>query len=84
MQSIIGIKGQNTLVWFDGTNINDLSNTADLAVVQKIAKATIGEELPRIDLTEEEFARFCQALKGGYPKHLKKIVDKYPTRSPEA
>lgn len=83
MQSIIGIKGQNTLVWFDGTNINDLSNTADLAVVQKIAKATIGEELPRIDLTEEEFARFCQALKGGYPKHLKKIVDKYPTRSPE-
>lgn len=84
MECILGIKGQNTLVWYDGTNINDLSTVPDLTAVQKVAKATLGEELPRVDLTEEEFARFCQALKGGYPKHLKKIVDKYPTRSPEA
>lgn len=84
MECIIGIKNRNTLVWYDGTAVNDLTNTADLAVVQKVARATRGEDLPRIDLTEEEFARFCQALKGGYPKHLKAIVDKYPTRSPEA
>lgn len=84
MECIIGIIGRNTLVWYDGAAINDLTNTADLAVVQKVARATRGEDLPRIDLTEEEFARFCQSLKGGYPKHLKAIVDKYPTRSPEA
>lgn len=84
MECIIGIKNRNTLVWFDGTNINDLTNTADLAVVQKLAKAVTGEELPRVDLDEEEFARFCQALTGGYPKHLMKLVTKYPTRSPEA
>lgn len=84
MECILGIIGKNTLVWYDGTNINDLSTIPDLTAVQKVAKATMGEELPRVDLTEEEFARFCQALKGGYPKHLKAIVDKYPTRSPEA
>ena len=84
MECIIGIKGRNTLVWFDGVNINDLTNTSDLGVVQKVAKATIGEELPRLDLSEEEFARFCQSLRGGYPKHLKSLVEKYPSRSPEA
>lgn len=84
MECILGIKGKNTLVWFDGTNVNDLSGTACLDAVQAVAKATMGDELPRVDLTEEQFARFCQALKGGYPKHLKKIVEKYPTRSPEA
>lgn len=83
MECILGIKGKNTLVWFDGTNINDLSGTACLDAVQAVAKAVMDEELPRVDLTEEQFARFCQALKGGYPKHLKKIVEKYPTRSPE-
>lgn len=84
MECIIGIKNRNTLVWFDGVNINDLTNTSDLGVVQKVAKATIGEELPRLDLSEEEFARFCQSLRGGYPKHLKSLVEKYPSRSPEA
>lgn len=83
MQCIMGIKGNDTLLWYDGTNLNDLSAVPDLNVVQKVAKATLGEELPKVVLSEEEFARFCQALKGGYPKHLKKLVEKYPTRSPE-
>ena len=83
MECIIGIKGNDTLLWFDGTAINDLSAVEDVLVVQKVAKATLGEELPKVILTEEEFARFCQSCKGGYPKHLKKLVDKHPTRSPE-
>ena len=83
MDCIISIKGRNTLVWFDGETINDLTAMPDVDVLNKIAKATIGSELPRIELTEEEFARLCQSIKGGYPKHLKALVDKYPTRSPE-
>ena len=83
MDCIISIKNKNTLVWFDGINVNDLTSTADVTVLDKIATACYGSKLPRVTLTEEEFARLCQSIRGGYPKHLKALVDKYPTRSPE-
>ncbi|MBQ9005016.1 MAG: hypothetical protein IJ092_01445 [Atopobiaceae bacterium] len=84
MNCMITIKGRNTVVWFDGINVNDLTTVPDITVLDKIYKATHdGKAMPRITLDEEEFARLCQSIKGGFPKHLKAIVDKYPTRSPE-
>lgn len=83
MDCIISIKGDSTLLWFDGENVNDLTDVPDVAVLDKVAQAATGEKLPRVTLDPEEFARLCQSIKGGFPKHLKKLVDKYPTRSPE-
>lgn len=83
MHIIISIKGRNTLVYYDGSAINDLTHPDDVSVLNKLYKACTNRDMPRITLTEEEFARLCQSVKGGYPKHLKAIVDKYPTRSPE-
>lgn len=85
MNCIISVIGENTLLWFDGHDINDLTHPADVQVLDKIYRATHdGKAMPRETLTGEELARLCQSIKGGYPKHLKKYVDKYPTRSPEA
>lgn len=85
MHCIISVTGENTLLWFDGHDINDLTHPADVQVLDKIYKKTHdGKAMPRETLTGEELARLCQSIKGGYPKHLKKYVDKYPTRSPEA
>lgn len=84
MQCIISVKGRNTSVWFDGAVVNDLTAPSDIDVLDKVAKATIGEPLPRVELTEDEFARLCQSIHGGFPRHLKSLVEKYPTRSPEA
>ena len=83
MSCIISVRGRNTSLWFDGAYINDLTSPEDIAVLDKLAGATIGGPLPRVELTEDEFARLCQAVKGGYPKHLKSLVNKYPARSPE-
>lgn len=83
MNIILCIKGRNTLVWFDGQNINDLTHPDDVAVLNKLYKACTGRDMPRETITEEEFARLCQSVKGGYPAHLQALVDKYPTRSPE-
>lgn len=83
MICIISIKNRNTLVWFDGVNVNDLTHPNDVNVLSKLYKACNGRDIPRVTLTEEEFARLCQASKGSYPKHLKDLVDKYPSRSPE-
>ncbi len=83
MDCIISIKGRNTLVWFDGTNVNDLTSTKDVDVLDVIARACYGTSLPRVTLTEEQFARLCQSIRGGYPKHLRSLVEKYAPRSPE-
>lgn len=83
MQIIISIQGRNTLVYYDGVAINDLTHPDDVKVLSKLYKACNGRDMPRITLTEEEFARLCQSVRGGYPKHLQALVDKYPTRSPE-
>lgn len=83
MQCIINVQNENTLLWFDGRNINDLTHPDDVKVIDKIAKETIGHSLPRVVLNVEELARLCQAIEGSYPKHLEKWVTKYPTRSPE-
>ena len=64
-------------------HLNDLTSPEDIAVLNKLYKACTNRDVPRITLTEEEFARLCQSVKGGYPKHLQALVDKYPTRSPE-
>lgn len=83
MDCIISIQGRNTLVWFDGSDVNDLTTPADVTVIDKIAKACHGSTLPRVTLSEEEYARLCQCIRGGFPKHLKALTDKYPPRSPE-
>ena len=83
MDCIISIQGKNTLVWFDGSDVNDLTTPADVTVIDKIAKACYGSTLPRVTLSEEEYARLCQCIRGGFPKHLKALTDKYPPRSPE-
>ena len=83
MECLITIKGANTVVWYDGCAINDLTHTEDIAVVRKLYKATVGQDMPDVELTEDEFARLCQSIRGGYPKHLRKLVEKYAPRSPE-
>ena len=83
MDCIISIHGANTLVWFDGENINDLSAMPDVNVLDKISRVTTGANMPRAELTQEEFAYLCQAIRGSYPKHLKSLVTKYAPRSPE-
>ena len=47
------------------------------------ARACYGTSLPRVTLSEEQFARLCQSIRGGYPKHLRALVEKYAPRSPE-
>lgn len=83
LQCIITIKDQNTVVWFDGENVNDLTSPANISVLDKVATGCTGERLPRLELTGDEFARLCQAIRGTYPKHLQKLVEKYSPRSPE-
>lgn len=83
MTCIIEIQGRSELLWFDGININDLTHPADASVLEKVYKGCNGEKMPRVKLTEDEFARLCQSIKGGYPKSMKALVDKYPARSPE-
>lgn len=84
MNCIIGIQGRNTLVWFDGVNVNDLTSTEEVKTLDKVYKATHdGKAMPRVTLTPEEFARLCQSIHGGFPKHLADLVNKYKTRSPE-
>lgn len=83
MTCIISIKGRNTLVWFDGVNINDLTNTEEVEVLRKIYKACTGRSMPYVTLEPDEFARLCQSIHGSFPKHLKDLVEKYKTRSPE-
>ena len=89
MECIISIKDKNTLVFFDGVGISDLTSTAGVNVLDKIHRVTskaAGQDergLPRVTLSAEEFARLCQDLRGGYPKHLRALVDKYAPRSPE-
>lgn len=84
MNCIISIQGRNTLVWFDGININDLTTMEEVNVLDKVYKATHGgKAMPRVTLTPEEFARLCQSIHGGFPKHLADLVNKYKTRSPE-
>lgn len=84
MECLIAIEGANTVVWYDGCAINDLTHPDDIAVVRKVYRATVGGDMPQVSLTQEEFARLCQSVRGGYPKHLKKLVEKYVPRSPEA
>lgn len=89
MECIISIKDKNTLVFFDGVGISDLTSTAGVNVLDKIHRVTskaAGQDergLPRVTLSAEEFARLCQDLRGGYPKHLRALVEKYAPRSPE-
>ena len=83
MTCIISISGRNTLCWFDGVNINDLTATQEVSTLKKIYKACLGKDMPMVTLSQEEFARLCQSIHGGFPKHLKDLVDKYKTRSPE-
>lgn len=84
MNCIIGIQGRNTLCWFDGININDLTTMEEVNALDKVYKATHdGKAMPRVTLTPEEFARLCQSIHGGFPKHLADLVNKYKTRSPE-
>lgn len=84
MNCIISIQGRNTLCWFDGININDLTAGQEVNALDKIYKETHGgKAMPRVTLTPEEFARLCQSIHGGFPKHLSDLVNKYKTRSPE-
>ena len=84
MNCIISIQGRNTLCWFDGININDLTAVPEVTTLDKVYKATHdGKAMPRVTLTPEEFARLCQSIHGGFPKHLADLVNKYKTRSPE-
>lgn len=84
MQCLINIKNRNTVVWFDGINVNDLTHPDDIAVLRKIYRTCNDKEMPIVDLSDDEFARLCQSIKGSYPKHLKTLVDKFAARSPEA
>lgn len=83
MECLISIDTKDTVVWFDGVNINDLTEPACIDVIDKLHICCNGVKMPFVALSGEEFAHLCQAIKGTYPKHLKEIVDKYSTRSPE-
>ena len=83
LSCIISISNRNTLVWFDGQNVNDLTSTKDVDALNKVSRAVRGRDMTTVKLTEEEFARLCQSIRGGYPKHLKALVEKYAPRSPE-
>lgn len=81
--AIISIKGRNTQVYTDFHDVHDLSNPQARDTLVKAYKAANGEGIKTVTLTEEEFAYFAQALRSDWPKHLKDLVDKYKSRSPE-
>lgn len=81
--AIISIKNKNTQVYTDFHDVHDLSAPAARDALRKAYKAANGEDIKTIELTEEEFARFAQALRSDWPRHLQAIVDKYPSRSPQ-
>ena len=83
MYAIINIIDANTSVYYDGVNINDLTDPKDIGPLDKISVANNGKKVPRVSLTKEEFARLCQGIRGDYPKHLASLVEKYKVRSPE-
>jgi len=83
MECLISVKDRDTVVWFDGANINDLTDTEDIDVLDDIHRGCTGSPMPMLTLSEQKFARLCQCIRGGYPAHLKDLVDKYPPRSRE-
>ena len=79
---IITIENRNTQVYCDFHDIHDLSNPQARDALQKAYRLANGNAMPSVKLTEEEFARLCQALRSNYPKHLRDLVLKYASRSP--
>lgn len=81
--AIISIKGRNTQVYTDWHDVHDLSSPSARDSLRKLYKATNGEDIRIIEATPEEFAHLAQALRSDWPKHLKDLVEKYKSRSPE-
>ena len=84
MVFLIRVANRNTVCWFDGCAINDLTAPRGIEIL-KVAYSAChhGDAIPEIVMTEEDFAIFCQCIRGGFPKHLADLVYKYEPRSPE-
>ena len=81
--AIISIKNRKTQVYTDWHDVHDLSNPSARDTLRKLYKAANGEDIESIECTEEEFAYLAQALRSDWPKHLRDLVEKYKSRSPE-
>lgn len=75
------IEVRDTLVYFDGVSMHDVTDPASIEPLDKWSNATNGKPLPRLKYTDEEFARVCQVLRAGMPVSLFDLVTKYEPRS---
>lgn len=78
MCGFIDVEG--TLIYFDGHDIHDVSKPECIEPLDRVANAFTGEPLPRVFLSEDEFARVCQVVRAGMPMHLYDLVTKYEPR----
>ena len=81
MQGIISITDRNTFVYYNGDEIQDISEPEDLEVLQKVATAFTGKPLNVIELAENEYALLCRVVRAGMPVHLSDLNEEYPPRS---
>lgn len=75
------IEVRDTLVYFDGVSMHDVTDPQCIEPLDKISNASIGKPLPRIKCTDEEYARVCQVLRAGMPVSLYDLMTKYEPRS---
>ena len=79
MQALLSVR--DIIAYFDGTTIHDVTDPQCIEPLDKISNASIGKPLPRIKLTDEEYARVCQVLRAGMPVSLYDLMTKNEPRS---
>lgn len=71
MRNMCGfIEVADTLIFFDGNELHDVSEPECIEPLNKLATAFSGSPLPTIKLSDEEYARVCEVLRAGMPVHL--------------
>lgn len=83
MSCLIHISDENTWVWKEGDNIHDLTDEDEmLNLINVYAAENGGKSMPTIEMTGPWYARLVQSCKAGLPKHLKRLNELFPPRSP--
>jgi len=82
MDCIITLADLNTVICVWGGHIHDLTDPDDIRVLDKVWGATHdGEQMPRMQLSGDWYARLVQVHNAGLPKHLAEYNGKFPPRS---
>lgn len=82
MDCIITLADLNTVVCVWGGHIHDLTDPDDIRVLDMVwGNSHDGEQMPRMQLSGDWYARLVQVHNAGLPKHLEEYNGKFPPRS---